>query len=283
MGLRNYINPTKNLLQKYGILPWVTMRGLLNAHRFSSGLVPLGSFADIYDAEIAAVVSGAQAALVTAEASFSKNDNVCLANEAAAVILPEEYKDFSSSKYLTEFNTLRENWHTRPRGVYWLPTAGNVNIRWCPGQSGFEGNGKADALAKEVCSTGTELDFPNTIRHAKTKIEERYTSARTSFCEENAPQRYIDLGLKAKENIPFTLKLPREALGNLLISRTGLGDFSQYHTRFNHQNAEHNFVCGSFHNFHNSEVIEDFDTMYSLAPLYTNNSDSHNLKSNVRE
>lgn len=128
---------------------------------------------------------------------FSENIHVCLDNEATAVMLSEQYRDSSSLKCLTQLTNQREKWHTRPRGIYWPSTAGNINIRWCPGYSGIEGNEKAAAHAKETCRIGRELEYSDTIRHAKTKKAERYTLARTSFFEGNTPQRYIDLELKA--------------------------------------------------------------------------------------
>lgn len=53
----------------------------------STGSVPLGSSAEVHDAEIAAAVIGTQAAISTAEAALSENIYLCLDNEAAANIL----------------------------------------------------------------------------------------------------------------------------------------------------------------------------------------------------
>lgn len=98
---------------------------------------------------------------------------------------------------------------------------------------------------KETSRTGRELEYSDTTQHVKTRIAERYMHVRTSFFEGNAPRRYIELGLKAKESTPLTLKLPRKTLGYLLASRTGHGAFSQYHTRFKNLDSEHKRVCGS--------------------------------------
>lgn len=51
-----------------------------------TGLVILGSFAEVHGAEIAVAVSGAKAVLETTKASLSENINLCLGNVAVAVI-----------------------------------------------------------------------------------------------------------------------------------------------------------------------------------------------------
>lgn len=211
----------------------------------ASGSTPLGSSADVYDAEIIAAVTGAQVAVNTPEASLAENIHVCLDNEAAAVTLSEEYKESSNFEHITNFISLRKSWLLRPRGTYWPKNVGNINIRWCPGHSGIEGNEKADLLAKESCRSVLEIDLPDTIKRAKRKVEERFNKSRIIYFENNAPQRYRDLELEAKDKTPYTLRLPRDALGHLLAARSGHGDFSSYHTRFQHRDAEHNCLCGS--------------------------------------
>lgn len=57
------------------------------------------------------------------------------------------------------------------------------------------------------------------------------------------PQRYRNLGQAAKESIPFTLKMKPETPGHLLVARSGHGDSSDYHTRFNHGDAQHIYIC----------------------------------------
>lgn len=109
---------------------------------------------------------------------------------------------------------------------------------------GIEGNVKADTIAKESCLLVPESDPLDTTKRAKRKIAERFENARINYFEVNAPHSYKRLGLNAQDKTPFSLKLPREVLGYLLAARSGHGDFSHYHIRFKHDDAELNCICG---------------------------------------
>lgn len=71
-------------------------RGPKLLYSIYSGSVPLESSAEVYDAEIAAAVTGARAALLTAEAALSENSNIYLDNETAVIVLSEGCKNSSS-------------------------------------------------------------------------------------------------------------------------------------------------------------------------------------------
>lgn len=88
------------------------------ANLLKSSSARLRSSVEVYDAEIAAAVTGAQVAMEIAEASLAENINVCLDNEAASIILAEKYKNTSSYNYIIQFADLKKKWRSRPRGFY---------------------------------------------------------------------------------------------------------------------------------------------------------------------
>jgi hypothetical protein len=60
-----------------------------------------------------------------------------------------------------------------------------------------------------------------------------------------APQFYRDLGIDSSPRTPKELSLPRATLGHILASRSGHGDFADYHERFNHNDAHLLCRCGA--------------------------------------
>ena len=58
------------------------------------------------------------------------------------------------------------------------------------------------------------------------------------------PRSYHDLGISTAPRRPWELQLPRPVLGRLLASRTGHGDFADYHERFQHADAYLFCRCG---------------------------------------
>ena len=65
-----------------------------------------------------------------------------------------------------------------------------------------------------------------------------------SYWAKAAPQRYKDLGINIDRSPAELRKLPRFAQGKLYASRTGHGDFADYHERFGHKDARLECDCG---------------------------------------
>jgi len=110
-----------------------------------------------------------------------------------------------------------------------------VNIKWAPGHEGIEGNEEADRLAKEGSKLPLRESSPATYAGVKRKAAKNRQFA--EWWEQALPKhkRYQDLGFKsATLKCPRELKLPRATLHHLLASRSGHGDFENYHRRMNH-------------------------------------------------
>ncbi|KAL1953492.1 hypothetical protein VTO42DRAFT_2771 [Malbranchea cinnamomea] len=64
------------------------------------------------------------------------------------------------------------------------------------------------------------------------------------YWAQNTPRRYIELEIPLQK-APAEMKLPRFTLGKLYTARTGHRDFAEYHTCWQHEDAECHCRCGS--------------------------------------
>ncbi|KAI1000484.1 hypothetical protein K3495_g7710 [Podosphaera aphanis] len=212
-------------------------RGL--TQKVGQGSLPLGSSAEVYDAEVAGATAGLSAALTNPMAYYATNVTVCLDNQEAALRLIDT--PTTSSPRIALFRELASSWTQRSRSQNTLP--GSVNVRWCPGHVGIPGNEIADALAKSACTTQSPI-LPTSIARAKRDVKARYQSHVSAYWQENAPTRYKDLGINLNAKIsPELASLDRRTIGLLIAARTRHGDFADYHRRFHHEDALLECTC----------------------------------------
>src|SRR3569833_3920221 len=101
----------------------------------------------------------------------------------------------------------------------------------------LKGNEEADRLAKEGSQLPLGESSSATYAGVKRMIKARKNRQFAEWWEQALPKhkRYQDLGFKsATLKCPRELKLPRATLHHLLASRSGHGDFENYHRRMNH-------------------------------------------------
>lgn len=130
-------------------------------------------------------------------------------------------------------------------------TAAQILIKWIPGHEEIPGNEFADLLAREELkrynSEGDTVREPSrltTIAANQHKARSLASQLTVDWWTLVCPQRYLELELKMRRKKPPELALPRAIYARLIAARTGHGDFSAYHRRWNHENASLHYVCG---------------------------------------
>lgn len=218
-----------------GFVAYQAGRRALNQH-FS-----LGPYAEVFDAEASAALAGVKAALALPTARYANDLWVFLDNLEVAMRLLSKSTG-SSQSIFDSFCIAAHAWQQRERLPHTQP--GAVRVRWVPGHSSVPGNEEADQAAK----AGAALPHPPHPTHSLASLKRL---AKSSALEASntlwtlvAPQPYRDLGITTAPRKPSELNLPRPLLGRILASRTGHGDFADYHERFNHEDANLHCRCG---------------------------------------
>ena len=202
---------------------------------------PLGCKAEVYDAEIAAAVHGAINATQSPATHMAENIHVVLDNLAAVRSLQPNRLSELSPGPTAQMAAARRIWARRTRAPH-IPE-GEVKVWWTPGHAGLEGNKKADRLAKLGATLNPSRPLPPTISYLRRERRELFVRDSCKWWKENAPSTYQDLAVQWQDK-PKELELARPLLGKLVQHRTGHGDFSQYHRRWNHADAELSCSCG---------------------------------------
>ena len=204
--------------------------------------------AEVFDAEAAGALRGLEAAMASARAEFADNVYICLDNLEVCRSLTYRTRTTSQGTF-TAFAEAVQRWPERARRPHTRP--GRVVIRWVPGHAGVPGNEAADeeagaAAAEAAAAVQAGTVGPGelaTLAYTKRRLKERVIPACQAYWAEKAPQTYQALGLPFRRKPP-ELQLSRFALGVLIASRTGHGDFAAYHARFNHGDTESRCQCG---------------------------------------
>ena len=182
-------------------------------------------------------------AITLPSARFSSNAWAFIDNTNFARKLLTKTPSKSSQSIFLSLSEIAEAWKTRTR----LPHTREVqiNVRWVPSHAGIQGNKMADQLAK----IGASIPYPDPHIHSFAALirwnRQQLKQARSTWWNSDVPNSYARLEIKTAPHFPSELLLGRKALGHLIAARTGHGDFAAYHTRFNHNEARLNCLCGS--------------------------------------
>lgn len=124
-----------------------------------------------------------------------------------------------------------------------------VEIKWCPGHANIEGNERADKLAKAGQHADqdprAEITAAGLKALAKKMLSETRSKLWTEACR-TLNERYLSWGLTwSTDKCPEALEvLRRPQLHRYGAVRHGHGDFSWYHRKFHHEDANVHCSCG---------------------------------------
>ena len=162
--------------------------------------IPLGTKAEVFDAEAIAALAGIEAALTLPTAAYAANLWICLDNLEVALHLGASFPGTSQGVFDCFIKATRA-WKTRPRAACSRP--GEVKIRWVPGHAQIKGNEIADRIAKE----GAAMNYPGesiyTLAALRRWAKSRAPEAMGTLWETVAPSSYKELYI--------TTSLPSEA------------------------------------------------------------------------
>lgn len=202
-----------------------------------------GPRTEVYDAEIMGAVEGLRAAVNLSCTSYSTGLVILLDNLSAASLLADK-RPAPHRRELTElFQQLTTQWDSSPYILNAPRTP--VEVRWVPGHSGIAGNEIADELAKK----GAALDGSHILpspSYLKREAKQQTGAATRAAYTRDAPQTYQDLNIQPHTRSSRAREhgLPRWVLGRLIAARTGHGDFTGYHERFQHRDFLATCSCG---------------------------------------
>ncbi|KAI1002306.1 hypothetical protein K3495_g5894 [Podosphaera aphanis] len=207
-----------------------------------AGAYPLGKHKEPVDAEAFAVLQGIRAAATLPTARFSKDLWICIDNEEIASKHLRRILITSSQPIFLQALEAAELWKSRPRLPHILE--GQIHIRWVPGHVGIKGNELADLEAKK----GAAMPSPHPPEYSFSSLKRWHTEqtkiAREKWWHTSRPPAYTQLKIANTPIFPREL-LCRKDLGRVVAAKTGHGDFAAYHTRFRHEDATLNCLCGS--------------------------------------
>ncbi|CBF89628.1 uncharacterized protein ANIA_00368 [Aspergillus nidulans FGSC A4] len=236
--------PTAALLREADLPdPEALLNSILRRAAVSKGHGPAGPRTEVYDAEIMGAVEGLRTALGQPCVGYSTQLVILLDNLAAASLLAS-YRPTPHRHGLSEtFSQLAAQWMESPSilTMQWKP----LQVRWIPGHSGIAGNELADKLAK-LGSSIYSPDIPPSPAYLRQEAKQWLRTETYTAYANKAPETYKALNIRphTKESRSREHKLPRWVLGRLVAARTGHGDFTAYHQRFDHTDYLESCTCG---------------------------------------
>ena len=197
-----------------------------------TGRASLDPCSVVFDAEALGALRGLQHAIRLA--NLDTRIWVCLDNTAAIWCL-RGTASLTSQKHFIAFHKAADS------------HPGSVRIKWCPGHMDIFGNEFADRMAKLGLKAPPDPGSTPTLSGVKMGLRKQLAAFRIDHwnkTKQGLSQRYLAWDLDYDLNCPMELEiLSRPLLHRLLALRTGHGDFSAYHRKFNHPEDSCEMAC----------------------------------------
>lgn len=202
----------------------------------------LGANAEVYDAEVLAMLGGLEAAIASPMARLAPGIHFCLENLSVARNAGRTTKGSSQAAF-KKFRDVAK---------IWLQTGKRLTVQWIPAHPGIEGNEIADSEAKKYAKIAIAPGSQGvqTLAHAKRVIRRKKDEAWQLEWEtpasSGAIKTYQELGLRPTTKVKTMpeIALKGEVLGWLIAARSGHRHFADYHERFGHDEEDLRCGCG---------------------------------------
>jgi ribonuclease HI len=195
----------------------------------NSNKMGLGGHAEVYDAELAALMMGISTATTLAKVHGAHHIHIYADNTSAISSIfnpkPTGGQHYAITFYNKAVEFLDEN------------EAHTINISWCPGHSGIRGNERADRLAKQATELARTSPIGvtrfNAIRRAKLATHKEWKQEWMKAPKQGwyAPADRIPPSLQPTKHAK-ALSTKRELFGRVVQARTGHGYTGEFRHRF---------------------------------------------------
>lgn len=178
---------------------------------------------------------GLQSCILNANLKFAANI-IVLSDCQAALAIINGKQTKTCRREIEEIRVIEREWNRRERLAHMK--AGKIFAQWIPSHSDIKANNEADLLAKAGAQNSYLFDLSE--RPSFATITSTVTSLRKVLLDtwwlSHGPKSYHELGIQVGilGKCPKELTLARKALHCLISTRSGHGDFKEYHQRFKH-------------------------------------------------
>lgn len=197
------------------------------ANELGSGKEGLGARAEVYDAEMVALLRGLRLAIEYANTEPAKYLNIILFsdNDSAVKNITKEQAGANQSISI-DFMRAAEVFLKEKEGR-------TLEVAWVPGHKDVKGNDEADRLAKEATELPIEDDTPTTFTHHRRKVRADLTANWNDYWlskprpeSKFAVADRIAPSLKGSKSFK---KMERKEYGLVTQVRTGHGYYGDYY------------------------------------------------------
>jgi ribonuclease HI len=200
-----------------------------NGREVFNNQLGLGSSAEVYDAEMAALMLGLNRAVSFTEQNPEITNLHFFSDNSAAIDAIFDPKPAACQLYAHNFNQKATKFLDNS------PDSAHIEISWVPGHQGIRGNERADELAKGAThlSSSEPASRSNALRRAKAKVQNdwrkmwRTAPTRGQYAIANLSPPSLRTTRHFED-----LKDQRELFGRLLQCRTGHNYSGEYYAKF---------------------------------------------------
>ncbi|KAL2889768.1 putative double-stranded RNA/RNA-DNA hybrid binding protein [Ceratocystis lukuohia] len=200
-----------------------------------------GKFREVADAE---AIAALRAVRIAAEVAPPQAEglNLCVDNLGVAKRISKRMRKPGTSQLeIDEIRRILAKWEGGTESLALDKPVGRVY--WVPGHCEVPGNEAVDQLAKAGCKSADLLVPERTMSLAAARRwkNDAFRADFKDWMRDNCPNTdHLGgaLGLPRPYKVDWMKGLNRGTVARILAARSRHGDFEEYHTRFNHQDAE---------------------------------------------